>query len=43
MRIDPPMSVPCAMGTMPEITAAMPPPVEPPAEYPCLQGVEVLP
>jgi hypothetical protein len=32
MRIEPPMSEPCAMGTMPAITAAMPPPVEPPAE-----------
>ncbi len=32
MRIEPPMSEPCASGTMPEVTAAWPPPVEPPAE-----------
>jgi hypothetical protein len=31
MRIEPPMSEPCAIGTMPATTAAMPPPVEPPA------------
>src|SRR5574342_830538 len=43
IRIEPPMSEPCAMGTMPAITAAMPPPVEPPAEKPCFQGFEVLP
>ncbi len=43
MRIEPPMSEPCAMGTMPAITAAMPPPVEPPADQPCFQGLEVLP
>src|SRR5512145_1671567 len=43
MRIEPPMSEPWAMGTMPAITAAMPPPVEPPADQPCFQGLEVLP
>ena len=32
MRIEPPMSEPCAIGTMPAVTAAWPPPVEPPAE-----------
>ena len=32
MRIDPAMSDPCAIGTMPAITADIPPPVEPPAE-----------
>src|SRR2546426_1946257 len=43
MRIDPAMSDPCAIGTMPAATAAMPPPVEPPAEYPRFHGVDVLP
>ena len=43
MRIDPAMSDPCAIGTMPAATAAMPPPVEPPAEYPRFQGVDVFP
>ncbi len=32
MRIEPPMSEPCAIGTMPEVTAACAPPEEPPAE-----------
>jgi len=31
MRIEPAMSVPWAIGTMPAATAAPPPPVEPPA------------
>src|SRR5262245_65452407 len=43
MRIEPPMSEPCAIGTMPAVTAAWPPPVEPPAEYPFFQGFDVLP
>ena len=43
MRIDPAMSDPCAIGTRPAATAAMPPPVDPPAEYPDFHGVEVLP
>jgi hypothetical protein len=43
MRIEPPMSEPCAIGTMPAITAAIPPPVDPPAEYPARQGVDVWP
>ena len=29
-RIEPPESVPCAIGTMPEATAAAAPPLEPP-------------
>jgi hypothetical protein len=32
IRIEPPMSEPWAIGTMPAITADWPPPVEPPAE-----------
>ena len=32
MRIEPPMSDPCAMGTMPDMTADCAPPEEPPAE-----------
>ena len=32
MRIDPPPSFPCAIGTMPDATAAADPPLEPPAE-----------
>jgi hypothetical protein len=32
IRIEPPMSEPWAIGTMPDATAAAPPPVEPPAE-----------
>src|SRR5262245_55499288 len=43
MRIEPPMSEPWAMGTIPAITAAMPPPVEPPADQPCFQGFDGLP
>jgi len=43
IRIEPPMSEPCAMGTMPATTAAMPPPVEPPEEKPWRHGVKVLP
>ena len=43
MRIEPAMSVPCAIGTMPETTAATAPPLEPPALKPLRQGVLVLP
>src|SRR5262249_61521821 len=43
MRIDPAMSDPCAIGTIPAQTAAMPPPVDPPAELPFFHGVDVLP
>ena len=43
MRIEPPISEPCAIGTIPAITAAIPPPVDPPAEYPARHGVQVLP
>jgi hypothetical protein len=43
MRSDPPMSEPWAMGTIPAATAAAAPPLEPPAEWPSLRGVDVLP
>src|SRR5215813_11532802 len=43
MRMEPPISDPCAIGTMPAATAAIPPPVDPPAEYACFHGVDVLP
>src|SRR5262245_53919968 len=33
----------CAIGTMPASTAAWAPPEEPPAEWPCFQGLQVLP
>src|SRR5215510_8848335 len=43
IRIEPPMSEPCAIGTMLASTAAWAPPEEPPAEWPCFQGLQVLP
>src|SRR6185295_3488050 len=43
MRIEPAISDPCAIGTIPLATAAIPPPVDPPAEQPIVHGVEVLP
>jgi hypothetical protein len=43
MRIEPAMSEPCATGTMPATTAAIAPPLEPPALKPWRHGVLVLP
>ena len=43
MRIEPPMSEPWASGTSPALTAAAPPPVEPPADRPDIHGVWVAP
>ena len=37
--MEPPPSVPCATGTMPEATAAADPPLDPPVEYPVSQGL----
>ncbi len=42
-RIEPPISEPWAMGTIPAETAAALPPLEPLDEYPCFHGVDVLP
>src|SRR5262249_61281365 len=41
MRIDPPPSLACAMGTMPAATAAAAPPLEPPAVSGRRQGFRV--
>ena len=43
MRIDPPPSFACPMGTMPEATAAADPPLEPPVECPAFHGLLVAP
>ena len=43
MRIEPPRSLPSAIATMPEATAAALPPEEPPAESPGFQGLRVAP
>ena len=43
MRIDPPPSVACAIGTMPAATAAAAPPDEPPAVRPGSHGLRVGP
>src|SRR5580700_375701 len=43
MRIEPPPSVPCAIGSMPAATAAAAPPLEPPALYARFQGLRVGP
>src|SRR5690606_38328367 len=39
MRMEPPPSLACATGTMPEATAAAEPPEEPPADTPCFHGL----
>src|SRR5699024_12852924 len=39
IRMEPPPSVPCATGTIPDATAAPDPPLEPPVEYPVSQGL----
>src|SRR5205823_7421390 len=43
IRMDPPPSVACAMGTMPAATAAAEPPLEPPELCPGFQGLRVGP
>lgn len=43
MRIEPPMSLPWPMGTMPAATAAAEPPLEPPAERSVSHGLRVGP
>ena len=43
MRIEPPPSLACAIGTMPDATAAAAPPLEPPAEREVSQGLRVAP
>src|SRR6266516_2868196 len=43
MRIEPPPSVPCAMGSMPDATAAAAPPLEPPALNSRFHGLRVGP
>ena len=41
--MEPPMSFPCATGTMPDATAAADPPLDPPAEWDGDQGLRVGP
>ncbi len=43
MRIDPPPSLPCAIGTMPDATAAAEPPLDPPGERDRSCGLRVGP
>jgi hypothetical protein len=43
MRIDPPPSLPAAIGTIPAATAAALPPEEPPAVCSRFQGLQVIP
>src|SRR5215813_2852881 len=43
IRIEPPPSVACAIGTMPAATAAAEPPLEPPALWSRFQGFRVGP
>src|SRR5579863_9790925 len=43
MRIEPPPSVACAMGSMPDATAAAAPPLEPPALRAVFHGLRVGP
>ena len=42
-RSDPPRSLPCAIGTMPDATAAAEPPLEPLVEYAVSHGLRVGP
>jgi hypothetical protein len=41
MRIEPPLSLPCAIGTIPAATLAADPPLEPPAVVSRFQGLQV--
>ena len=43
MRIEPPPSLACATGTIPDATAAAEPPLEPPVEWSRFQGLRVGP
>ena len=43
MRIEPPPSLPCAAGTMPDATAALAPPDDPPGVRAKSQGLRVTP
>src|SRR5580704_3770573 len=43
IRMDPPPSLACAAGTMPEATAAAEPPDEPPVEWSVCHGLRVGP
>src|ERR1700709_933617 len=43
MRIDPPPSLACANGIIPEVTAAAAPPLEPPGVRPVSHGFRVAP
>ena len=43
MRMEPPPSLPCPIGTMPAATAAAVPPLEPPAECSVAHGLRVGP
>src|SRR4249920_2001939 len=43
MRIEPPPSVACAIGSMPAVIAVAEPPLEPPALYSGFQGFRVTP
>ncbi len=43
IRIDPPPSLACAIGTTPAATIAAEPPLEPPAERPVSHGLRVAP
>ena len=43
MRMEPPPSLPAAMGTMPAATAAAAPPLEPPGVRPRSQGLQARP
>src|SRR5215472_14389219 len=43
MRMEPPLSHPCANGTTPAATAAAAPPLEPPAVRPRFHGLRVAP
>ncbi len=43
MRMEPPPSLACATGTMPEATAAADPPDEPPVEWSVFHGLRVAP
>ena len=42
-RIEPPMSLPCAIGTIPAATAAAEPPLDPPGERERSHGLCVAP
>ena len=43
MRIEPPPSLACAIGTIPAATAAAEPPLDPPVEWSVSQGLRAGP